>query len=417
MRIHNEDKLKDFYKKEKLNVALVTDAFYPSVGGVENVVSNLCNSFYKNKNVNVVCITGDVKGCKDFENFAIIRTKSIKVPKKWGLCQPVPELDNKFKKQLDKLKIDVFHLHTVYGVASYCLKYAKKNNIPVLFHAHSKFNEEIPTCVKNKLIANIVVKRAYKFVNKCDKVIAVSNATRLNYIKNGVIDPQIIVIPNTTNMKTNTNETEIKKYFCDKYNITKNSPVLLFVGRMEMKCKNLDFLLESLKILKEKNFDFKMFMIGGGNDEAKLKEMCKNFDLENNIIFTGKITDQNLLSKYYYFADLFCFPSTVDNCPIVKSEAASQKTPMLAIEGSASSENIEDNFNGFCCELDKNIFASKIIEITKNQQKLNEVSVNAYNTLNVGWDNVAEQIFEIYKELINKNFSNNKVNKEFEKTQ
>lgn len=401
MKIHNEKLLDDLYKHEKLNIAIATDTFYPNIGGAENVVSNLCNAFYKNKTVNVVLITGEVKGYQDLEKYPIIRTKSIKIPKKWGLCQPVPEFDNKFKKQLDKLKIDVFHLHTVYGIASYCLKYAKKHNIPVIFHGHSKFNQEMPTIIKSKLIAKIVYKRAYKFVNKCDQIIAVSNATKQNYIENDV-KKSISVIPNTTDMALNSNQNEIFGYFKKKYDLTKSQPILLFVGRLEMKCKNLDFLFNSLKILKEKNFNFKMLVVGDGNDEEKLKNLAKNLGITDNIIFVGKIKDATILSKFYYFADLFCFPSIVDNCPIVKSESASQKTPSLVIENSASQENIIDNFNGYYCELNEHKYANKIIEIFSDKNKLNEVSLKAYETLNIGWDKVSKQILEIYKNLTSK---------------
>lgn len=400
MKVYNKKKLDEFYKKEKLNVAQVTDTFYPQVGGIENVVFNLCNSFNKNNDVNVTCMTFDIKNVKDYEDFPIIRVKSLKIPKKWGLCQPIPQFDFKFKKLLKNLKIDVFHLHTVYGIASYCLKFAKKHNIPVIFHAHSKFNEEIPTCVKSKLISNIVVKRAYKFVNSCDKVIAVSNVTKQNYIENGVVKPEIVIIPNTTNMKICDSLNEVLDFFKQTYNLTKECPILLFVGRLEIKCKNLDFLMNSLRILKDKNFKFKMIFVGSGNDEEKLKNLSKQLNLDKDIIFAGKITNESLIKKFYYFADLLCFPSIVDNCPIVKSEAASQKTPSLTIKDSASQEGIIDNVNGYFCQQDENTFAEKIIDIFKDRKKLKMVSENAYKTLNVGWENVSKQIYEIYKGII-----------------
>ncbi len=400
MKIHNPQKLEDFYNHEKTNVAIITDIFEPSVGGVENVTQNLCNAYNKNGLCNIALITGNAKGYEDKEDFLIIRTKSIKIPKKWGESQPVPNLDKKFKKLLEKMNIDVFHVHTVYGLASFAKKFAKKHNIPIVFHAHSKFSEEMPTIIKSKLISNIVIKRNYKFANNTDKIIAVSNGTKQNYLSHKVTKPEISIIPNTSNFELNTNENEIFEYFKTKYNIEKNIPILLFVGRLEMKCKNLDFLFNSLKILKEKNFDFKMLIVGGGTDEENLKTLSKNLGLEQNIIFAGKITDKNLLSKYYYFADLFCFPSTVDNCPVVKFEAASQKTPILAIKNSASCENVVDNCNGYSCELNEEDYAHKIIEIFSDKQKLTKVSENAFKTLNVGWNNVSKQILEIFDEVI-----------------
>lgn len=402
MKIHNEHLLKEFYKHDKLNVAILTDIYYPNLGGATVVVRNLAESFFKNKNVNVVVVTGDMDGFVDDSDFPVIRCKTLKIPKVFGDYLPIPNFDNKFKKLMNKLNIDIIHLHTVFGLCTYGIKFSKKHNIPIVIHGHSKFSEEYKTIVKNKFIYKKITKRAYKILNKTDLVLPVSENTKQNYIINGVVAP-MIVTPNTTDLTlVEDKNNEIEKFFKEKYNISPHENILLFVGRLEMKCKNLDFLLKSLKILKEKNFAFKMFIVGSGNDEKTLKKLCNTYKLDDNIVFVGQIEDKNLLSKFYYFSDLFCFPSTIDNCPMVKLEAATQKTPTLVILNSASAEGITDGFNGYHCELEENKFAEKIIQIFGDKNKLEEISFNAYKTLNVGWDNVTKNLLEIYKQLIDK---------------
>ena len=53
--------------------------------------------------------------------------------------------------------------------------------------------------------------------------------------------------------------------------------------------KNLDFLLESLKILKELNVDFKLLMVGSGPDEDKMKNLIKRLRLEAISLWSGKL--------------------------------------------------------------------------------------------------------------------------------
>ncbi len=407
MKIHNEHLLKDFYKHDKLNVAILTDIYYPNIGGATVVVSNLAESFFKNKDVNVVVVTGDMNGFIDNSDFPVIRCKALKIPKVFGDYLPIPDLDNKFKKLMNELNIDIIHLHTVFGLCTYGFKFSKKHNIPIVIHGHSKFSEEYKTIVKSKFIYKKITKRAYKILNKTDLVLPVSEHTKQNYLTHGVTT-QMIVTPNTTNLKLiEDNNNEIEKFFKEKYKISPHENILLFVGRLEMKCKNLDFLLKSLKLLKEKKFDFKMCIVGSGNDEKTLKKLCKTYNLNDNIIFVGEIKDKNLLSKFYYFSNLFLFPSTVDTSSLVKFEAATQKTPTLAILNSASAEGITNDFNGYTCELEENKFADKIIQIFSDKNKLKEISFNAYKTLNVGWDKVTKNLLELYKQLIENNQNKN----------
>lgn len=400
MKIHNENLLENFYKHNKINVAILTDIFYPNLGGAAVVARNMAQALFENKDVNVVVVTGELSGFTDKCDYPVIRCKAIKIPKVFGDFLPVPNLDSKFKKLMEKLNIDIIHLHTIFGLCTFGLKFAKKHNIPVVIHGHSKFSEEYKTLIKSKLIYKKMTNRAYKILNKTNMILPVSNVTKENYIAHNVTVP-MTVVPNTTNFKLVENKNnEVEKLFKEKYNISNTENILLYVGRLEVKCKNLDFLLESLKKLKEKNFKFKMLMVGGGNEEQELKTLCHQLNLDNDVIFVGKITDQVLLSKYYYFANLLCFPSVIDNCPLVKCEAASQKTPMLSINGAASSEGIIDNYNGFLSNLSQDEYSDKIIEIFKDKEKLIEVSENANKTLNKGWNNVCKDFFEIYKNLL-----------------
>ena len=91
---------------------VLTDIFFPSFGGVSFVADNLCNGLIETNKANVVLVTGYVSGYKDKEDYAIIRTKSLKIPKKFGDSLPLPELDFKLKKLIKELKIDVIHIHT-----------------------------------------------------------------------------------------------------------------------------------------------------------------------------------------------------------------------------------------------------------------------------------------------------------------
>ena len=107
--------------------------------------------------------------------------------------------------------------------------------------------------------------------------------------------------------------------------------------------------------------------------------------------------------KYFYKrADLFTFPSVVDNCPLVKFEAATQSTPTLAIENTGASEEIVDGENGFLSRYNSQSFGEKIVEIFSDKEKLAQVSKNACSSLGKTWKEKAIVLEEIFLEQIEK---------------
>lgn len=77
----------------------------------------------------------------------------------------------------------------------------------------------------------------------------------------------------------------------------------LYIGRIE-KPKNLDNAFKAFKLLLEKidNKELKFIIAGKGREEKYLKEIVKNMNLENNIIFKGFVSEEEkneLLNKSY----------------------------------------------------------------------------------------------------------------------
>ena len=401
MKIHNKHLLNAFYEHKKKNIAIFSDIFYPSLGGVTFVVNNLAKELMDRGNFNVVVVTGDVKDYEDNTPYPVIRTKSFPIPKSIGDSLPLPSLDGKFKKLLESLNIDLIHSHTVFGIACYGNQFAKAHNIPVVFHGHSKFNEEYQAILKCKPISAIVARRAFRVINKTDYVLAVSQNTKNVYIEQKV-KKEIEVFPNATEM-TPCDREKAFSFIEEKHNIKKDQQnVMCMVARIEIKTKNIDFLFDSLKIVKKKFPDFKLFIVGDGKDFSAVQKMVLEYGFEDNVILTGQIRDREILKYYLCRSDLFVFPSVVDTSCLVKFEAATQSTPTLAIENTGASEEIIDGENGFVSVYNMESFGDKIIEILSDREKLERVSQGAKNNLAKTWKDVVLTLENIYLREIEK---------------
>ena len=390
MKIYNAKLLEGFGRNGKLNIAIVSDIYKPFVGGVTTVVEDLANNLKDKCNVVLFCQDGKIK---DNDDFPIVRCKTIPFIKSIGDI-PVPNLDFKLKKLFKSLKIDVIHIHTFFGLASFALKMAKKLKTPVVYHGHTKLYDEYLSMTNCKSISKILTKKAVMKLNKATEIWAVSEGTKNIYKSLGVTKP-LKVVRNTTKFDYLNNKKLVEE-IRNKYNLHSKN-VILFVSRINIKTKNIDFLLRSCQKAMKKLNNFQLVIVGGGKDYDLTVKLAKDLDLYKACVFTGVIKDVQTREAFYQIAKLFVFPSVCDTAGIVILEAASQKTPTLCIEKTFPAEIIVDGKNGFLAPLDENIFADKMISAI-NSEELSQVGENAYKEL-LNKD-VYEKIVEQYKSLI-----------------
>lgn len=257
MKIHNAKLLEDFGRNGKLNIAIVSDIYKPFVGGVTTVVEDLANNLKDKCNIVLFCQDGNIK---DNDDFPIVRCKTIPFIKSIGDI-PVPNLDFKLKKLFKSLKIDVIHIHTFFGLASFALKMAKKYKIPVVYHGHTKLYDEYLSITNCKLISKILTKKAVKKLNKAIEIWAVSEGTKNIYKSLGVTKP-LKVVRNTTKFDYLNNKKLVEE-IKNKYNLHSKN-VILFVSRINIKTKNIDFLLRSCQKAMKKLNNFQLVIVGGG---------------------------------------------------------------------------------------------------------------------------------------------------------
>lgn len=389
MKIYNAKLLEGFGRNGKLNIAIVSDIYKPFVGGVTTVVEDLANNLKDKCNVVLFCQDGKIK---DNDDFPIVRCKTIPFIKSIGDI-PVPNLDFKLKKLFKSLKIDVIHIHTFFGLASFALKMAKKLKTPVVYHGHTKLYDEYLSMTNCKSISKILTKKAVKKLNKATEIWAVSEGTKNIYKSLGVTKP-LKVVRNTTKFDY-LDDQKFVKAVKEKFNI-RSSRVAFFMSRMEINTKNIDFLLRATRLALN-SLDFQLIFTGGGADYDKIIEMTKTLKICDKCVFTGEIRDQKTREALYQIADLFVFPSVCDTAGIVILEAASQKTPTLCIAKTFPAEIIVDGKNGYLSKLDEKVFAENMIKIFKSKNR-KIVGENAYKQL-LNKD-VYQKIYERYKELV-----------------
>lgn len=141
--------------------------------------------------------------------------------------------------------------------------------------------------------------------NKCDKNFAVNNETAYVFLDYKVETRSDVMITGT-DYKLVKNKKDAVRCINELYSIEKKELVFSFVGRLTV-VKNIIFSLKALKILKDKQVEFKMIFVGLFENKELIIKKVKILGLSNNLIFTGKITDKTLIQKIYARSKCFYF--------------------------------------------------------------------------------------------------------------
>ncbi len=387
---------------KKITIGLFNDSFPPMTDGVGMVVDNYARRLCKIANV-VVCVPG-YKG--DYDDsilpYKVVRCKSMKMPfTDYSLSLPL--VDKEFRKEVEKYDFDIIHIHSPFSIGKYGVELAKKRHIPVIGTMHSQYKQDFDRVLRgNKIVVNEALKEVIKVYDMCDRCYAVNSGMAHLYFDEYGVKEMPKVLPNATEMEYVEDKTKSCERINKLHGLKNDDKILLFVGRI-YRLKNILFIVDSLKLLKEKkrNYSFKMLFVGHGQDEILLKDYIHKNKMDQDIILCGNVTDRELLRDYYVRSDLFLFPSIYDASSIVQIEAASQKVPTIFLKGSKTSSDIVNGVNGLLAESEKE-FMECIDQMLVDKEKYQKISEGAYRDVYKNWDTVVKEVYQIYLDMIDR---------------
>ncbi len=379
-----------------MKIGIITPVYPPTVSGTSTFTKTLEDAL-KNKGLDVYVATPKISETRYEEH--ILPLNSIKFPEFLIPTETsVPFLYRgdtlKFFKEK---KVDVIHsMNTLSGARS-AFKIAENLNIPSI-HSYNFFWEGVDHL---DFPGRIELFRSYSkmICNNHDHVIAPS-AKIENYLKEiGVTKPitELLALSSNSNkLKPKPRNNELRK----KHGINEKDFVIISFGRVS-KEKNLDKAISSLTLLLQNNPSIKYVIAGKGTYQKELEKIIKRNKIENQVIFTGKFTHDDL-PDLASLADLFLFSSRHETQGLVVFEAMLLGLPVVAVNDEATSYILKDGFNGFKCE--EKDFGTVCEKLFKDKNLLKKTKENAYKSaLELKEGDLVEKYIELYDGVI-KNF-------------
>lgn len=133
----------------------------------------------------------------------------------------------------------------------------------------------------------------------------------------------------------------------ERKNIIQEGPMrFIYVGFLSRK-KNLMCLMEAIVLLHARRNDFRLELVGEGEDRALFEAFVQEKALEDIVSFTGYVQKDGLPARLAG-SHCFVFPSEYDVWGLVVNEAMAAGLPVIASPLSGVTDDlVENNTNGF----------------------------------------------------------------------
>lgn len=320
---------------------LVTQDYPPRLGGVARFYQRLAE-FYPVGEITVLAPPDpSASGFDSSQPYPIIRRRFFWSqrwlwPRWWPLVWQLYRI--LLKKQTRSIIVG-----QVLPVGTAVAMVAKLFRIPYVVFAHG-MDIRLPRQHQRKKMAMMQVLRGARFI------VANSEYTKSELIKLGLPANRIRVITPGCDKPRPVDAATVQK-IRDKYGLTSQTFVLLTVARLEER-KGIDTVMKALAHLTSDFPNIKYLIVGTGPDEPRLRQMTKDYALNDRVFFAGAVSDDEL-PAYYAAASLFVMPARqldngdVEGFGIVYLEANTYGLAVIGGRSGGVPEAIVNNQTGW----------------------------------------------------------------------
>lgn len=270
-------------------------------------------------------------------------------------------------------KLDVIHSQTEFAIGTFARIFAKQYNIALVHTYHTMYEDYIYYITKGyfKRSSKKLLEYFTKFY--CDttatELIVPTNKTYKLFKEKYKFKKNINIIPTGIEVerfyKENISQNEVND-LRKNLKLAKKDFVILFVGRLAEE-KNVEFLIEAEKDIQKKYKNIKLIIVGDGPDKEKYEEYAKKLNLEENIIFTGKVAWDDM-PYYYQIANIFATASKTETQGLTIIEAMASNVVPICMKDEAFQSMITEELDGLFFET-KEEYKKQVFRLYENKEE------------------------------------------------
>ncbi len=206
------------------------------------------------------------------------------------------------------VKPDVLHAHSPVLNAIAALRAGKKFGIPVVYEVRAFWEDaavDHGTSTENGLRYKLTRALETYALKRADAVTTICEGLRKDIVARGIPADKVTVIPNAVDIDKFALGGSADQALKDKLGLS-GSRLIGFIGSFYA-YEGLDVLLRAVPKLTARMPDLRVLLVGGGPQDAQLRQLAKDLNIEDKVVFTGRVPHDQV-NKYYDLLDVLVYP-------------------------------------------------------------------------------------------------------------
>lgn len=335
----------------------------------------------------------------------------VGLPGKLPILNQVFVIINLAKKLLyvaKSIKPNVLHAHSpaINGLAA--LWVGKKLSIPVVYEVRAFWEDaavDHGTSSEGGIRYRLTRALESFVLSRANAVTTICEGLKNDILARGINANKITVIPNAVDSEKFSSYLDKNDELQEKLQL-KGKVVLGFIGSFYA-YEGLDLLIRAYPEIYSKYPNMRVLLVGGGPEEDKLKQLVKEYGLHERVIFTGRVSHDEV-SDYYSLVDIFVYPRiamrlTETVTPLKPLEAMANYRLVVASNVGGHRELIEHAVTGMLFKPgDVQDLADTINDLISMKDEWEEIKDSALNFVRDkrNWSESVGRYAKIYSDVM-----------------
>ena len=311
-------------------------------------------------------VTGSKQGVTQAAEEDVDGLHFYRTPKGSGVLTRLPVLNQlevidglakRLAEIIPQIKPDVLHAHSPSLNAIAALRAGKQFGIPVVYEVRAFWEDaavDHGTAKEDGLRYRLTRALETHALKNASAVTTICEGLRKDIVARGIAADKVTVIPNAVDI--------------DKFAVGGVADLALkqslglqgmrligFIGSFYA-YEGLDVLLRAVPAMLERLPDLRVLLVGGGPQDAQLRQLAKDLGIADKVVFTGRVPHEQV-AQYYDLLDVLVYPRlsmrlTDLVTPLKPLEAMAQGRVLAASDVGGHLELIEHGKTGVLFKAD-----------------------------------------------------------------
>ncbi len=292
------------------------------------------------------------------------------------------QLETRLEEVAREVRPDIIHAHSPVLNALPAIKVARKLGIPVVYEIRAFWEDaavDHGTTSEGSLRYRVTRKLETRAIQQVDHVFTICEGLRADIVARGIPANKVTVIPNAVDIAAFNLASPPDPELQQKWGLA-GKTVVGFIGSFYA-YEGLDLLLDALPAIIEQKPETRLLLVGGGPQEANLRQQADKLGLKDHVIFTGRVPHSDV-NRYYDLINVLTYPRhpmrlTELVTPLKPLEAMAQGQLFVASDVGGHKELVEHNKNGILFKAgDRSSLTQALLSLLNDQARWPELKTN-----------------------------------------